>query len=322
MTAEKKRPTLSVILPHYNHEKLLPRALDSYLNQSVQADEILVMDDCSTDGSIAIIEEYARKYPSVRLYQAPKNVGNIVNGNLGLEMVEGDFIYWAASDDFVHPGFFEKSLDLLAEHPDARISCTVGDWRDEKSGLITHIGTKMGDRPSYLSPVDVEELEKAGRLQIPSNTILWHRQTLLELGGLDSELKWHCDWFLYTMMALRYGVCFVPEALAVFFMHPAGLSARTPEKEAAHQVVLKNILEALESERFADLKRPICDSGALYIFGSPMRRLISGDRRFREYLTPLYLRKSRWHSFKTWLKPLMPRWISELILRMIGAKSG
>jgi len=315
-----QRPTLSVVLPHYNHATLIRRALDAMVSQSVQADEILVLDDCSTDNSIEVIQEYVDRYPNVKLYRAPENAGTCVNANRGLSMVSGEFVYWAASDDYIHPGFFEKSLNLLAKYPQARMSCTIGDWRDEVTGLISHIGGQMGNEPRYFSPDDVVWLEKTGRLMIPSNTILWHRQTLLELGGLNPALKWHSDWFLYTTFAFRYGFCYVPEPLAVFSLHPGGLSARTPDKEAAHRVVLQNILDYLESDEFADLREPIRESGALFIFGTPMRKLLQSDPKYADYLTPLYLRKSRWYSFKMWLKPLLPAWLGDLLLRLTGAK--
>lgn len=316
-----QRPTLSVVLPHYNHAKLITRALDAFVKQSVQADEILVLDDCSTDNSVEVIQEYVDKYPNVKLYRAPENAGTCINANRGLKMVTGEFVYWAASDDYVHPGFFEKSLDMLAEYPEAMMSCTIGDWRDEVTGLVSHLGGQMGDRPTFYSPDEVVELEKAGRLMIPSNTILWHRETLLELGGLNAELKWHSDWFLYTTYAFRYGFCYVPEPLAVFSLHPGGLSARTPDKAEAHQQVLRNILEYLESDDYRDLKEPIRESAALFIFGTPMRQLMQGEPKYSEYLTPLFLRKNRWYSFKMWLKPLLPKWLGEIALKLTGARS-
>lgn len=315
-----ERPTLSVVLPHYNHAKLITRALDAFVSQSVQADEILILDDCSTDNSVEVIQEYVDKYPNVKLYRAEKNAGTCINANRGLTMVTGEFVYWAASDDYIHPGFFEKSLDMLAAHPEAMMSCTIGDWRDEVTGLISHVGGQMGDKPAYYNPNDVVWLEKTGRLMIPSNTILWHRETLIELGGLNADLKWHSDWFLYTTYAFRYGFCYIPEPLAVFSLHPGGLSARTPDKEAAHKVVLQNILNYLESDEYGDLRDPLCESGALFIFGTPMRRLLRTDPKYKDYLTPLFLRKSRWYSFKMWLKPLLPAWLGDLLLRLIGSK--
>lgn len=316
-----QRPTLSVVLPHYNHAKLITRALDAFVSQSVQADEILILDDCSTDNSIEVIQEYVDKYPIIKLYKAHENAGTCINANRGLTMVTGEFVYWAASDDFIHPGFFEKSLNMLAEHPEAKMSCTIGDWRDEVTGLVSHIGGQMGDKACYYKPSEVVELEKAGRLMIPSNTILWNRETLIQLGGLNAELAWHSDWFLYTTYAFRHGFCYIPEALAVFCLHPGGLSARTPDKAEAHKVVLRNILEYLDSDQYRDLREPIRESGALFIFGSPMRQLLRSEPKFRPYLTPLFLKKNRWYSFKMWLKPLLPKWLGEVLLRIIKSKS-
>ena len=60
-------PTLSVVLPNYNHARYLPRALDALLSQELPADEIIVVDDCSTDASQEIVSRYEARYPSIRL---------------------------------------------------------------------------------------------------------------------------------------------------------------------------------------------------------------------------------------------------------------
>src|ERR1700677_4302933 len=76
--------SLSVILPNYNHAKLIPRALYAFLNQTPPAEEIIVIDDGSTDDSVKVIEEFARRHRSIRLIRHPANRGIVAAVKSGL----------------------------------------------------------------------------------------------------------------------------------------------------------------------------------------------------------------------------------------------
>ena len=106
-------PALSVVLPNYNHAEYLPRALDALLSQGRPPDEIIVVDDCSTDGSRDIVAHYAARHPSIRLLPNETNVGVIPTLSRGLGETRGQFIYFGAADDFVLPGFFEIAISAL-----------------------------------------------------------------------------------------------------------------------------------------------------------------------------------------------------------------
>ena len=139
-------------------------------------------------------------------------------------------MYFPAADDEVLPGFLEKSLRLLAQYPQAGISCTIGDWRELGSGLNWHMGVGMADKPTYLSPRELVELAKRGRLFIPNHTAIMKRSALIEAGKFIPELKSTSDWFANSVVGLRYGLCMVPEPLAIFnkWRIPAGANARCP----------------------------------------------------------------------------------------------
>ncbi|MBM3804581.1 MAG: glycosyltransferase family 2 protein [Acidimicrobiia bacterium] len=88
-----KPPTLSVIIPNYNHAAFLPRSLGAILAQSVQPLEIIVMDDASTDNSVEVIESFVRRHPHIRLHRNARNLGVVANGNRAVDLAQGDYMY-------------------------------------------------------------------------------------------------------------------------------------------------------------------------------------------------------------------------------------
>jgi hypothetical protein len=82
--------TLSVVISNYNHARYLPVALQAVLSQSCRPMEVIVIDDCSTDNSVEVIEEFVRRDPIIRLYRNEQNQGVIFSTNRGLGLATLD----------------------------------------------------------------------------------------------------------------------------------------------------------------------------------------------------------------------------------------
>ena len=106
--------TLSVIIANYNHGHYLPISLEAILGQSLMADEIIIVDDASTDNSVKVIEDFARQNPEIRLVRNEQNMGSMPSFLKGLNLSTGDYFLSASADDWVLPGLFEKSMKLLS----------------------------------------------------------------------------------------------------------------------------------------------------------------------------------------------------------------
>lgn len=99
---------VSVIVPVYNVVPYLRRGLDSLVNQTLGDIEIICVDDKSTDGSLEILREYAKKYPKIKLVEFPENCGVSDARNAGMEIATGEYIGFMDPDDFVEYDFYEK----------------------------------------------------------------------------------------------------------------------------------------------------------------------------------------------------------------------
>ncbi len=316
-----KLPSLSVILPNYNHAQHLPTCLKALLNQSVPPAEIIVIDDGSTDNSVEVIRQIADKNPSIKFYQNDRNRGVNFTINRGIELASGEYLYFPGADDEILPQFIEKSMMLLDQHPQAAVSCTVGDWRETGTGLRWHMGAGMANCPSYLSPQQIVELDRKGRYFIPNHTAIMKRSAFIEVGKLRPELKSASDWFAHNAMALRYGLCVEPEPLAVFNIYPNSYYHRSRRDAQSHREMLEAILNRLSLPEFKDVSNLMRQGGTLFIFGWPMLKLVLGKREHRHFATPTFLRKAFWHGTKLFLKKFTPAPVGNLYLKLAGYRS-
>jgi glycosyltransferase involved in cell wall biosynthesis len=129
-------PLISVILPVYNVEKYVKEAIDSILNQTISDFEIIVIDDCSSDRTVEVIEGIDDV--RIKLYRKKENKGLIDSLNLGFELASGEYIARMDGDDISVLNRFEKQLSVLEHNPDI-ILC--GSWIQhfgESENLVKH----------------------------------------------------------------------------------------------------------------------------------------------------------------------------------------
>lgn len=125
-------PLVSVILPVYNTEKYLPRCIESLLSQTLKDIEIILVDDGSTDGSVALIEAYAQKDERVRLIRQPNSGAGAARNN-GLANALGEAVQFLDSDDYFEPDMLEETYRKLKED-DAEIVIFQAFEHDETTG--------------------------------------------------------------------------------------------------------------------------------------------------------------------------------------------
>jgi glycosyltransferase involved in cell wall biosynthesis len=218
------RNTLSVIIPNYNHGHYIGEALEAILDQSFRPLEVIVIDDASTDNSIEVIEQLARKDSTIRLLRNEKNMGPMPTVNRGLKQANGNCVYMMAADDKILPSFLEKSMNLLAQYPQAGLCSADMILIDERGVKLSEYRATALDRALFLSPQEVlRELRKNPNYIIGGTTI-FRREALEEVGGFLPELMGLCDWFAERAIALKYGACFIPETLFLWRQTSANYS--------------------------------------------------------------------------------------------------
>lgn len=134
-----KPPKISVIMSVYNAERYLQQAIDSILKQTFTDFEFIIIEDCSTDSSLQILERYAAQDSRIVLLKKDKNNGKqgfIENLNIGLDKARGEYIARMDADDISSPNRFEKQLKAFSNDSELFIVGSYLEFIDEESQSI------------------------------------------------------------------------------------------------------------------------------------------------------------------------------------------
>jgi hypothetical protein len=228
-TSDMSEPLLSVVLPTYNHAQYLARAIDAIAGQARPPDEIIVIDDASTDDSRDVLAHSQSRHPNLIVLINGRNLGALSALQRGLEIAKGRYIYFAAADDQVLPGFFSLAIDTLEAAPTLGLFCAETILLDGATGR--KIGTRPVVRPlrmgGGLSAREVEALLKRADNFIHTGSSIFRRRAVLDKGGFIAEAGSFSDGLLARKIALTQGMWFTPTPVATWCIYADGLSRST-----------------------------------------------------------------------------------------------
>ena len=144
-----ERSLISVVVPAWRAEKTLAATLDSILSQTWRELEVLVVDDASPDGTLALAQSYAAKDPRVRVIAQPENGGVSKARNRGVREARGGWIAFLDSDDLWMPEKLERQMTLAAQHPEAGLFFTGSAFiseDDHKYGYTLSVPERVNYR--------------------------------------------------------------------------------------------------------------------------------------------------------------------------------
>lgn len=266
-------PTVSVIVPNYCHAPYLEQRIESILQQTFQDFELILLDDCSTDGSREILERY-RNHPKVSgIFYNERNSGSpFKQWEKGLSKAKGDYVWIAESDDFASPHFLEECVSILDAHPDCAVVFTSSYVVDAESRIMREeIPIKCPDK-KYLR---FGCRFFAYRFLCPRNAIYNASMALIRRSALPknecyTEYRYCGDWLFWILTVIsgggRKSVVYLPKPLNYYRVHGSNTTAESIATGRKHLETLR-ILE----ETFRELDPPlIC---RLSIVGKHLQRI-------------------------------------------------
>jgi glycosyltransferase involved in cell wall biosynthesis len=221
-TVDSSSPTLSVTVLNYNYGRYLPQCLDSILRQTFVDFELILVNDCSTDNSLEVIEPYLAN-PRVRLVNHTKNQGYIASLLEGSRLSQGKYITVISADDYcVSDRAFENLLrPMEADDSVAFAYSTYGYYFDD--GTRKWLGRL---HPTSFVRSGVEEyrdLLLSGNHIMHSGVII--RATAYEaVGGYDPLLTYACDTKMWLMLCGHGKVAFCTDELYAYRWHGSNMS--------------------------------------------------------------------------------------------------
>ncbi len=205
------RSTLvSVLMPTHDSERYIAAAIESILEQTLQAFELIVVDDGSTDGTAAILDRYRKLDSRVRVVRQ-ENQGIPATRNKCLELATGVFFAWMDSDDISLSTRLEKQVNFMEAHQDIGVS---GTWAKT-------IGSATGTLARY--PVDDGSLRSMLIFNPPFvNTSTIVRRVALQAAHLRFDIAYaqSQDYDLWERMAQYTRLANLPEVLVLYRVHP------------------------------------------------------------------------------------------------------
>lgn len=186
MPLQNNNPDLiSVIVPAYNAEKLISRTIDSLTKQVGVELEIIIVNDCSTDNTLSIIDRYAAQDSRIKVINLPANQGVHLARMRGLRCASGEYIGFVDADDYIAPTMYQKMLLDLKQTNSCIAICSVA--RVDLEGKLLNFSPKFR-KNTYVDEQLVEDLTalKFGHAYLCNK--LYKREVISE--AVDYQFPW------------------------------------------------------------------------------------------------------------------------------------
>ena len=220
----------SVIITSYNQKKYLIEAVESVINQTVKAHEIIIADDHSTDGSVEVINKYIARYPEwIKGIFQKENVGIPKNRNSALQKVTGDYVSILDGDDLLLPQWIERMMDVLGADPMTR--CVYSNIRIiNQEGEFIEIRDKMLQQSG-----DIFHEIALGNFGILRSMIIDYN-LLKSIGFFDEKIPKYDGFDLTVRLAKICRYSYIDEPIAEYRVHPLSDSKTLKAKDHLHDL--------------------------------------------------------------------------------------
>lgn len=222
-------PKVSVIVPNYNHARYLKARIDSILNQTFQDFELILLDDCSTDNSVELLQSYAGHPHVSHIVLNDRNTGSpFLQWQKGIDLAQGEYVWIAESDDTAQPEFLSTTVAVLDQYPQAALCYTGSRLIDEDGHDLHRDINQWGNRklnlPEKNSVIDGRRFAARNlywRNYIANASAVLSRADHLRRIDLHDciRMRYSGDWLFWFHMALTGDVAEVYADLNNFRQH-------------------------------------------------------------------------------------------------------
>lgn len=234
-------PTIAVVVPNWNDARFLPRCLGSLLAQDVRPDEVIIVDDQSTDDSVKVISSHMVGQAGWRLVRNAVNQGVSRTLAEGLRVATSEYVLFLASNDFVLSGIFARAKHCLGRRP-AGLWSAMAWMVDEEDQLIgLHPSPVVSLRDASLSPEECRRLAYRHGNWFTGTTLIFRRDALNAAGGFDPAYGGLTDLLSALVVASIHGASYSPVPFAAIRIHGGSHLADTLRDESIMEAILARL---------------------------------------------------------------------------------
>lgn len=296
---------VSAILPNYNSVEFLPRSMQSLLNQTSPFDEIIIVDDGSTDESVNVINAFMERHKNIRLIKHEENQGVNAALNTGIKQATGDYVLLCAADDIYSIDMVALAKPVIKKNPSVGVIC--GDAIVHRFDLKKPF-YRMLPYPAnrFVTPEEFKSITRKSYVGFNSGGGMFiNRQAILDAGLLHLATRWHGDWLLYFIAAFRQGIYYINSVFIHIYMRKISYSEGKQDKNVQDQVMLDTI-RILENH-YPDLRDHFKAAALLPHYAIRYTILFLFDSTARRFFT----RKLLWkllinNAISIWVGRLFP----------------
>lgn len=279
---------VSVLVPVYNLERFIAPCLESLLTQQADFDyEVIAIDDGSSDGSWAIMQHLASRYPQLRALQNPQNIGLARTQKRLLSEACGDYIAYVDGDDLALPGKLQQQAAYLDDHPHCTLCYHEADMFDDESGRTLKLFTRDYYNYRYLRPVgDITDLIRYGCF-VNASSIMFRRHERMA-DAIDDGCKIILDypWHILNLALQPGSLDFIPAVLGRYRYHANSFGGQTRQSAARREQSLQDMLRACDNAAaFGISPQVIAQGRAHHLYSAALYFLRQEDTpRFNHFL--------------------------------------
>ncbi len=222
--SHQQYPLISIVIATYNGEKYLREQIESVLNQSYNNFEIIIVDDCSTDNTIQIINDLIAKDSRVKLFRNESNLGYIKNFEKGCSLANGEFIALCDQDDAWHKDKILNCYESIGDYP--MIYCDSVLCDEELKPIGVNISDRVNCR-NFDNP-----LQQAIFCRIYGHATLIRKDFMQKAIPFLNVIP-H-DWWLCYLASFSGGIKFLPQPLAFYRQHSNNIFGAAGGKSRKH----------------------------------------------------------------------------------------
>lgn len=225
-----KKPTVSVIIPNYNHASYLRERIDSVLNQTFQDFEIILLDDHSTDNSPNIISEYKTNPHVSCIVINTENSGNtFLQWERGMNLARGEYLWIAESDDVAEPQLLEVLLDELRKNPKATVAYSHSimiDSNGRPMDMTWHSKGSSGEIKTYDGTHYAKKKMLVYNHIYNASMAVFCRSAVANIPKDYQQYSYSGDWLFWTYICMQGQVIEVCRTLNRYRQHNNKVSNR------------------------------------------------------------------------------------------------